>query len=144
MFEKIMVYVDGSNSDEKVLDYAIDIAKKYNAGLTLITVVETEHATSRTLPPEVFQPYSENEKAYHRKVLDLNAQKVMEKAPGMTVDRIIRYGEIVVNVLDVCDKGDYNLIVVGNKHVGGFKEMIIGDISKDMVEQSPAAVLVVK
>lgn len=144
MFEKIMVYVDGSSSDEKVLDYAVDIAQKYKVGLTLISVVEPEHSTSRTLPPEVFEPYSENDKAYHRKVLEMNAKKVMEKVPEMPVVKIIRYGNVVENVLEVCGSEDYNLIIIGSKHIGGIKELLVGDIGKDIVEQSPATVLVVK
>jgi nucleotide-binding universal stress UspA family protein len=144
MFKQILVTLDGSDTAEKALDYAIDLARKDNAGLTLLTVVEPRDSTSRTLPPEMFEPYPEEVKAGHMAILNRSLKKVQEKAPEVEVDTKIAYGNAANLIVETCKEGTYDLVVMGSRGRGGIKGLLLGSVSRSVANEAPIPVLIIK
>lgn len=144
MFKRILVPVDGSDNSEKALDYAIDLAKKDKAGLTVITVVEPRHSTSHTLPPEIFEPYPEEVKAVYEGILRRSLERVKEKAPELDADTKLAFGSAGNSIIEACREGGYDLIVMGSRGIGGIKGFILGSVSKSVVNEAPVPVLIIK
>jgi nucleotide-binding universal stress UspA family protein len=137
MFRSILVAVDGSTHSERALEEAIDLARSQGARLTLVTV-----ATRPAIWPSGYQRAvadSELEEAA-RGVVDEAAEKVPDEIPQATVVRLGRPAEEIVRR---AKDGLHDLIVMGARGRGAATSLLLGSVSHGVLNQSPAAVLIV-
>jgi nucleotide-binding universal stress UspA family protein len=143
MFERILVAIDCSENSSRAVDAAIDLAKKSNAAVFLITVVHNPvYAYSEQGAP-VQQPV---DKARTDAEGFLKAAVSKAEVQGLKVR-----GEIIENVTSVVDAiADYaeewkvELIVVGTRGLSGLKKMLLGSVSAALISRAPCSVLVVR
>lgn len=143
MYESILVAIDGSEDSSKAADWAIDIAKRGQATLYLITVVQSTIITNSSTgggPPEPV------DKA--RTAAEALVAKGVSKAEAKGVK--VR-GEIIENVpsvpdaiLDYADEWKVQLIVVGTRGLSGLKRLILGSVSSEIVSKASCSVMVVR
>jgi nucleotide-binding universal stress UspA family protein len=155
LFEKILVPLDGSEHSLKALEIAIQIAKRFGGKITLIHVysvtirpVIMPEPTSLTPPMIPVMTSAEVSKAVEatRKagasILTDGEQKV--KAEGVQVERALREGHTVQEIVETAKEGMFDLIVIGGRGISKIRELLLGSVTDGVIHHAPCPVLVVK
>jgi nucleotide-binding universal stress UspA family protein len=137
MFRSILAAVDGSVQSARALAEAVDLALAGNGSLTLISV----GAPPRIWPSAytVAVPDSELERA---------AQTVVDEAAASVADtisasKLVRVGRPADEIVDAAKTLSHDLIVMGARGRGATTSLLLGSVSHAVLNQSPAAVLIV-
>ena len=134
MFKTILFPVDQSRETREAVDTVVDLVKKYNSRLVLLSVVET---------PED-QPLNAgimNSTEAVAKLLE-EAQALFAQQ-GIEADVIEREGMPSFTICDVADELDANLIVMGCRGLGLTEEGASESVTNRVINLSPCPVLVV-
>ncbi len=127
---KILVAVDGSESAEKALEYAAQLAKKHKAKVTLLNVGESKLFGFK---PEVAREVGEH-------ILSDAAAKVK----GLKLNTQLEFGNPAETLIEVAEKGNYDLIVVGSRGLSSVKRFFLGSVSDDVSHHAKCSVLIVR
>jgi nucleotide-binding universal stress UspA family protein len=141
MLSKILVAVDGSDNSFRALDHAIFLAKKAEAHLTAMHVVEnppTVYVESQKLLNELLTKY----KAESAKVLD-RCKQAAEKS-GVNIETVLAEGDPATNIVGYAQREGFDLVVIGSRGLGKFKEMVLGSTSSKVLHHTKSAVLIVR
>ena len=136
--KKILVPLDGSANSFRGLDVAIHMARENHATITGLYVVGMAK-------PRTNEPISSLEKI----LLD-NAQKIMKKAKlraakkGILFYDRVSYGNDGERIVDIAQKKNFDLIVIGSRGMGAAKEIFLGSTSNYVLHKSKKPVLIVK
>lgn len=141
MFRRILVPIDGSPNSYRAVEYAVDLARKYGAEVTLIHVVEQHLIIEGSgAPAPLPEKYYREREEYARK-LTMERKERLE-GQGIKVETVIARGNPVMEILRAA-KG-FDLIVIGSRGLGRFKKLLLGSVSGGVLQHSPAPVLVVR
>lgn len=142
MFKKILCPVDFSQFTQDVINYAVDLAKKYDAELHVMHVVPNM---------TYFTPYEsfltpENLVAVEKNIQDEvenNFAKLLknETVPTRT---IIRTGVPFVEIIDYAKSESIDLIVMGTHGHSGIEHILIGNVAEKVVRKSPCPVMTIR
>ncbi|MDI6827729.1 MAG: universal stress protein [Armatimonadota bacterium] len=72
----------------------------------------------------------------------LNAVKNIFDEVAIPIKIEIRQGIPAETIIQVAHEGKFDLIVIGHKGKGGFREFLLGSVSKHIVQNAPCSVLV--
>ena len=139
--KKIIVATDGSEMANRALDYAISIAKTYNAKLIIF------HALNLIISPSSMSTVSSKmheeerkEAAFYSNTRKIGQEKNVESTAELVEDHMQPYGEIIM----CAEREGADLIVIGTRGKGGFAKLLLGSVASGVVTHSPIPVLVVK
>lgn len=136
-YENILVAVDGSEGSEKALKRAISIAKKHDATLHLVHIVETYHFPGDTGSIRETQEKMGNE------LLDKYVKAVNEKGVSK-VEKVLEFGHPRTHISKKTAKNIHaDLIVCGATGLNALERMI-GSVSEHIVRTAECDVLVVR
>lgn len=141
MPSKILVPVDGSENAKRALDQAISIAKGSNASITIVNVAEkppTVYVESQKILNEI----SRMSREQASKVLD--EYDALAESRGVKADSVIIEGEPAASIIAYAEKGGFDMIVMGSRGLGKFKELLLGSVSSKVVSGARCSVLIVK
>ncbi len=136
--KKILVPLDGYSNSFRGLDVAIDMARQCHATLTGLYV-------AGIVKPGISEPVTSQEK-----ILLKHAQKIMKKAKlkaakkGILFFDRVSYGDEEKRIVDVAEKKNFDLIVIGSRGMGAAKEFFFGSTSNYVMHKSNKPVLIVK
>jgi len=127
---KILVAIDGSESAEKALEHVVQLAKKHKAKVTLLNVGESKLFDFK---PKVVKEVGE-------RVLSDAASKVK----GLKLNTQLEFGNPAETIIEVAEKGNYDLIAVGNRGLNSVKRFFLGSVSDDVSHHAKCSVLIVR
>lgn len=136
--KKILVPLDGSSNSFRGLDVAIHMARESNATITGLYV-------AGIVKPRTNDPITPLEK-----ILLSHAQKIMKKAKliaakkGILFFDRVSYGDDGKRIVEVAEKQNFDLIVIGSRGMGAAKEIFLGSTSNYVLHKSKKPVLIVK
>jgi nucleotide-binding universal stress UspA family protein len=138
MYHKILVGYDGSASGRKAFDAALDLAAQHGAELYVLSVVR---------PPEVgddveTEAVIESSRQYHRHMLAELKSSIAAK--GVKTHFEISVGHPAEQIIYDADRHDADLIVVGDRGRSKLVRIMLGSVSKQVVQHAGRAVLVVR
>jgi nucleotide-binding universal stress UspA family protein len=138
MYRKILVGYDGSKSGNKAFDSALELAKKHNAELYVLTI---------SRPPEIgddveTEAVIENSREYHRKLL-VPLRRKTDQA-GVKGHFEVAVGHPAEQIISNADQHQVDLIVVGDRGHSKFARLLLGSVSKTVVQYADRPVLVVR
>ena len=144
MFKRILVAIDHSEAAKRALDLAVELAKKYQAELTIITVFEPLQITTKTDPPSGnIAPYLREIKDDHMELLNISVSEVLEKAPDLSIIKMLVYGKASEKIVEACKEGGSDLVVMGSRGSKGIRGFM-GSTSRRVLEGTPCPLLIVK
>ena len=148
-FSKIVVGVDGSEESMKAAEYAISIAKLYNAELNAITVLTSDIGYIYSSPGVESPPLTVKEIILlagdeAKKWFDEIKEKANKKGIQLKTESIVAKKSILNTILEYVEEHNINLVVVGTRGRSGIKKMLLGSIASGLVTYSPCPVLVIK
>ncbi|QIW24400.1 universal stress protein [Sulfolobus sp. S-194] len=142
MFKKILVAYDGSDHAARALDIGIDLAKRYEAKLDIVEVVDTAALLGMgvaPIPGEVIQ------QVYNKAKSDIDNAKAKAQNQGVKdVEGVVLEGDPATAILEYAGKNGVDLIVTGSRGLSTFKRIILGSVSTKLVQEAKIPVLVVK
>ena len=139
---KILVPTDFSEQAENALKVAAMLARKHNAEIYLLHMMEIpmQHidpgVSHQDIPEALFFM-----KLAHKRFEDLMASDFLE---GITVHETVKADITFNEIKDACEEYGIDLIVMGSHGATGIKEMFVGSNAEKVVRTSIVPVLVIK
>jgi nucleotide-binding universal stress UspA family protein len=150
MIKNVLVAVDGSENSVKALDFALDMAEKYDATLTILNV--SESPAMGTVPQDVnaisgegMVEFSKNIEKIHHDILTKATAHAKEVKPNLAIVSKLREGNPASQIIAEAKDSAIDVVVVGHKGVGKVKEFLgLGGISEKVVHLAPCPVVIVR
>ena len=156
MFTKILVPLDGSRMSAKSLPYAIDVAKKFNAEIILLQVVERVNpiiptgsdvalaGSSYVIDIAVKAARIEEQKKLSHARTYLRAKLKQLIADGIKASFNVSIGEPSETILNYCRKNKVDLVVMTTSGKTGLKRAILGSVADKIIRDPRFPVLVIR
>lgn len=146
--KKILVPTDFSKPAQNAIDVASDIAKKANAQLILLHVVEEASGTSFNITGEVDVSSGWEDKLFTMKLIERSKKQMAKlyeevKATGVKVQQELRLGTAFHGMRDIITEQKVDLVVMGTAGHSKLAEMIIGTNTEKVVRHAKCPVLTV-
>lgn len=141
MFSKVLVPVDGSDNSLRALDAALLLSEKLGAEVTAIHVMEeipVLHIQSEKLLRKLIDDYKKESQLILSKCSEIAAKK------GLSLKTKLVQGNAGSTILDFCEKGKCDVIVMGSRGLGKFKELVLGSVSSKIVHHSSCPVMIIR
>jgi nucleotide-binding universal stress UspA family protein len=142
MFQTIAVGTDGTETADKAVDVAIDIAERYGAKLVIFSVYEP--VSDKQLAKEHAQIPDEIQWSIHaNEVVDATLGRAQRRARerGVTSETVAKQGEPADVICELAAEHNADLLVVGNK---GMDKRVFGSVPKSICQHAPCSVVVAK
>lgn len=140
-YQNILAAIDGSQEAEWAFKKAIEIAKRNNAKLLLVHVIDTRtfatvEAYDRTIAERADQFVTE---------LLENYQKLAINAGVTQVEYVIEFGSPKVKIpKDIAKKNNCDLIVCGATGLNAVERFFIGSVSEHIARYATCDVLIIR
>jgi nucleotide-binding universal stress UspA family protein len=141
MFRKILVATDFGEASDLAVDTAVQLAKKFDASVTLTHTYEIPTYTYPGAPLIPVVDISESIAKAAQAGLDAAVASARAKLPGAT--GILRNGIPWRETLEVAKQDKYDLLVVGTHGRRGLSHALLGSVAEKIVRMSPIPVLTV-
>lgn len=144
LLSRILVPTDGSREAVEAVDYAVELALSFGAGVTLVHVVEGVR-----LPLYVPGVYP-SDRDRHRLALLEGGKAILESArmralkAGIAVVTVLQEGSPGDVIVDLAAQGNFDLIVIGRRGLGLARSLLIGSVSDYVARNAPCPVLIVR
>ena len=144
MTVKIVIGLDGTDTGERALAFAKDLASKMDAcELLAIYVIEWS--------PFTFQTAEENAERHKRREeeIALATSRIVEpavnslKEAGFSASGLVRHGDVAETLNKLAVQNDAVQIIVGRVSSGGFAKRIFGSSTQNLVMNADVPVTVV-
>jgi nucleotide-binding universal stress UspA family protein len=148
-FSKIIVGIDGSEESMNAADYAIAIAKMYNAELIAIHVLTSDIGYAYSSPGIESPPLTVKEIILlaedEAKIwFDAIKEKADKRSIQFRSETIMAKRSAISTILGYAEEQNINLIVVGTRGRSDIKKMLLGSTASELVTYAACPVLVVK
>ncbi|MBL8594928.1 MAG: universal stress protein [Devosia sp.] len=170
--KRILVATDGSVLSGKALAKAIELARQFDARLTIVNVMDVvpvgqslRRFVAAELPATTLQPVplsllnsygissvdsvealDSQSRAVAQLVSDrilANAQATAEAAGIKGVDTVSAAGDPAREIVAAVKAAGADLVVVGRRGLGGLNELVLGSVSQKVLHHAAADVMVV-
>ena len=140
--KKILIPTDFSETAEYALKVAAQIARKNDAEIILLHMLELPHqagdaiGSGHNIPELMFF-----KNAAIKRLEDLMDEDYLD---GITVSEVIQFEMAFDGIMKISEKNGVDLIIMGSHGASGFKEMFIGSNAEKVVRNSDVPVLIIK
>ena len=136
--KRILVPVDGSESSDRAIDQAIDMAEVCGAKLDFLYVANINQlAINACLSDAILEAVT--------KAGNVILDKALEKVPDtVTAEAFSETGSPAVVILDFASSENMDMIIMGSRGLGVVKGVLLGSVSQYIVEPAKCPVLVIK
>jgi nucleotide-binding universal stress UspA family protein len=132
--KKILVAYDGGQPGRKALETAIDLAKRYDAELDVVSVVPIRAGRAPMDPWD--------DRAVHEQ--ELKEAKEIVDASGLKARYLEEFGAVAPTIEAVTREGGYDTLVVGSRGLGAVSRFLQGSVSEHVVTHTDATVVVAR
>lgn len=136
---KILVPIDFSEQSVIALDQSYNLAKEYNAEITLLYVIEDSGMLAKLFSVEQHEDFRKDIQYQ----LDKLADDVNQKSK-ITVNTLIARGVIYEKIAEVAELISASMIIMGTNGGGGLKKRFIGSNALRVARESKIPVITIK
>jgi len=138
---RIVVPVDFSEYQVRLLAHARALAQAYDMTLTLLHVIEV------TGLPDVYKVYSDPPEPgalenQTRRVLEKRAEEMREE--DLKVEVEVRIGHAADEILNTAEALDVDLLAIATHGRTGLDRVLMGSVAEKVIRRAPCSVFVVK
>ena len=162
MINKVLVAVDESEKSRKALLFSANLVSSISSELIILTVEPPVPLTQ--LGPRgggqgqgmgtgigrgqrFSERYDSVEEALdekHNKLLSISLELVKTSYPGINVSSLLVKGIVAKTIVNVAEENDVDLIVMGCSDKKGLEKLLLGSVSKQVLDDTSKSVLIVK
>jgi nucleotide-binding universal stress UspA family protein len=146
MIKKILVPVDGSEHSKKALEFACELAKKFNAQLHLLHVVQPPIRT-QTVAAGIISATSE----LSRKNLNEIGRSLMQAARKLVDDHDCTQAETQIeaglpahHILKSAAGHDVDMIVMGSRGLSDIAGLVLGSVSHKVTHMAECTCVTIR
>lgn len=132
--KRILVAYDGGDPARRALDTGIELARRFEASISVVSVVPM-HAGRMPIDPW-------DDRAVHAQELR-DAQKVLAEQ-GITAELIEPIGATAPTIERIVEEGGFDTVVVGSRGLGAVSRFLQGSVSEHVATHADATVVVVR
>ena len=148
-FPKIVVGIYGSDESMKAAEYAVSMAKTYDAELIAINVLTSDIGYIYSSPGVESPPLTVKEIVLlagdeAKKWFDEIKEKANKKGIQLKTESIVAKKSLLNTILEYVEEHNITLIVVGTRGRSGIKKMLLGSVASGLVTYASCPVLVIK
>ena len=149
MIKNILVAVDGSEYSNRALDFALDLAEKYRAPVTLLNVSESPAMGTVPLEPTTISGdnivlFSKDLRRLHENILSKAVAHAKEENPKVTVLSKLREGDPASEIAAETKESAFDVVVVGHRGQSRIREVFLGSVSEKVSHSAPCSVIIVR
>jgi nucleotide-binding universal stress UspA family protein len=137
MFERIVLAVDGSESAQRALPVAADIASKYGSEVIAVHVLEQQLGRGGPIAFETTEEATRVADDAARSLKDVGVSARAEARAALA-------GRAAQEIMDVAASEDAGLIVMGSRGMSDWQGLLIGSVAHKVVHLSSVPVLIVR
>lgn len=130
--KKILVAYDGTDPAEHALTTAIDLAKAFDAGVGVVSVVPIRAGRAPMDPWDDRPVHAEQLQQAHRILAEAGIEAQLHEPMGEPSRAIERTAE----------EGGYDTIVIGSRGLGGLGRVLQGSVSEHVATHTSATVVI--
>ena len=143
MIEKILVATDGSDHARKAVDYACDLALKYNATVYLLHVIHRSD-----IPKEVFKyikakRIEELLQEIGNRIIEVAEREAKRRGVKNFRSAIVK-GDPVESITEFARENSVDMIVMGSRGLGSLEGLLLGSVSHKVCHLAPCTCVTVK
>ena len=154
--KKILYTTDLSENARYAFSYAMSLANRYGAGITILHVLEDVSPFADSLVMNIVgeKKWKELRDSGVQKVLDTIKERLqnfceevsrdLPECPFITDEIMVKIGNPADEIMDLIEGGDYDLVVMGAHGQGIIGSALMGSISRGVVRHSKKPVLVIR
>jgi len=140
MYRKILVPLDGSKRAEAILPHAEELARRYNARIDLLQVIEYKFITGpfAVHPNEDFEQHQKEAKAYLTAIQNgLRAKKIE------TLIHVVD-GAVVASIINIANREAVDLIALASHGRGGLARVYYGSVAAGILQRVDRPLLLIR
>jgi nucleotide-binding universal stress UspA family protein len=142
MIQTVAVGTDGSETAQKAVDFALDMAERYEARLVIASAY-TPVSEGRLKKEHVDAPQEIQWSINPSEEVDATLRAVEEQASdrGVKYTSEARNGDPADVLCEIAEAHEADVIIVGNK---GMNRRILGSVPNSVSHNAPCSVMIVK
>ncbi len=132
--KRILVATDGSETADRAVDYAANLAKQNAASLLIVNVIG-----GYGLPESLFSQFTNAQQAWLQELLESISAQMLTKARDRARDLGVasielesRLGDVAQTIADIAEEKNADLVVVGKRGNGRVVGLLLGSVSQKL------------
>lgn len=154
--KKILYATDLSENARYAFGYAMSLANRYGAGITILHVLEDVSPFADSLVINIMgeKKWGELRNANEQKVIDTIKERLtnfceevsrdLPECPFITDEILVKVGNPAEEILKQVGKRDFDMVVMGAHGQGFIEYAIMGSVSRRVVRRCKKPVLVIR
>ena len=142
MISHILVPYDFTDFADLAFEKAMEIAKKFDSKLTLLTVLGSDTDTSGMSFSRAQEAHDEAESKAKEELNKMKDSRINEDIEISV--KIIHHSSSIDGILSFAETNNVDLIVMGSHGRAGFKKLVLGSIASGIITKSNCPVMIVK
>ncbi|MDE1765684.1 MAG: universal stress protein [Thaumarchaeota archaeon] len=142
MIKHIMIPYDQSEPASRALEFATDLAIKYDSKISIVTCIVPQVPMN----PVMSASYAETLVSMRKNAADA-VSEIESKIKGLGIPakaEILEGVSVSNELLSYAESHQVDLIVMGSRGLGGFKKLLLGSVAGSVSQHSTCPVLIVK
>jgi len=149
---RILVGIDESKYADHAASYGFDLARKFNAAIGIVNIIEPVPATVSPMNDTTFGlPFegvadvnnAELINTQNRAADTLLDRIVQKYGSGLQVTQYTDYGSSSDGIINCSAQFAADLVIIGTHHRSGFDRLLMGSVAEEVVRKSKVPVLTV-
>ena len=143
LFKNILIPFDLSNKSFHAFKIALDIAKKYDSKITILTCIQVDTWHHKFYDSRADAELLKNQK----KTITPHIEKLENLANKSNISmksQILRSISVVKDITTYAKSHKFDLIVMGSHGRTGMDKLILGSIANGVLQKSSCPVLIIK
>jgi nucleotide-binding universal stress UspA family protein len=140
--QRLLVGTDGSEGATRAVEWTAALAKQIDADVIVVHVFTFDPAELSDALVVIPQEEMESLKEKHRASLAGPWSEPLRSA-GVRFRTSLETGNVAGALLDATKQEGADLVIVGNRGLGGFREMLLGSVGHHLTHHSPVPVVIV-
>ena len=143
LFQNILVPFDLSSQSTRAFKVAVDIAKKYDSKVVLLTCLEGDAWHHKYYDSRADSELISKQKKVTKQHLE-KLEAIAHKSNVSTKSHILASKSVVNDIVSFAKSRKHDLVVIGSHGRSGFDKFLLGSVANGVSQKIKCPILIVK